>query len=66
MTASPVLLCLVGELLRLFGGLLDLPAQDDIGLNGLSQIQVPNLNIWQEGGDDGVVALGGSAAVDGT
>lgn len=64
-TTSSVLFGLIGKLLWLFGGLLDLSAQDDVGLNGLSKIQVPDLDIRQKGRDYCIISLGGGAAVDG-
>ena len=65
MASRFVLLCSVGELLRflLVGDLF--PSEDEVGLDSLSQIQVPDLYFRQEAGDDGVVALGRVVAVDG-
>ena len=66
MTARTIFFCFIGEFFRLFRGFLYLPAEDGIGLNSFSEIQVPNLNLWQEAGDNGIVSFCWFVAIDGS
>ena len=66
MTPRTVFFCLIGEFFRFFRGLLYLSAEDGIGLYGFSEIQVPNLNLRQEAGDNGIVSFCWFVAIDGS
>lgn len=65
MRARSILFSVIGEFLRFFLFLLNLPSKEDIGLNGLSEIKIPDLYLRQKGRNNGVISFFGLVAVDG-
>lgn len=65
-TAFFIFLWLVSEFLRLLFLTLDLTSKDHIRLNGLHQVQIPYLNLWQKTWNYCVVSFHRLIGVDGS